>query len=107
MRYQARSVFFARFVFGTRVATFLVAGTFGVSALRFALAEATGGFDLRAGNGDLRLSLRRPRQEDRARRGKGRALAVLGGLTGLALYLALRAWATRAPPPRRRCRPRR
>jgi hypothetical protein len=42
MRHQARGVFFARFVLGTRVVTFLAAGTFGVSAMRFASAEGAG-----------------------------------------------------------------
>ena len=42
MRHQARAIFFARFVLGTRIVTFLAAGTFGVSAVRFALAEAAG-----------------------------------------------------------------
>jgi membrane protein DedA with SNARE-associated domain len=96
MRYQARSVFFARFVFGTRVATFLAAGTFGVSALRFALAEAAGSLifvPTMATFGYLFA--------ERARtivRGAGRMehWLVLAGLLGLALYLALRAWATRA-----------
>jgi membrane protein DedA with SNARE-associated domain len=32
MRHQARAVFFARYVLGTRVVTFLAAGTLGVSA---------------------------------------------------------------------------
>ena len=42
MRHQARAIFFARFVLGTRIITFLAAGTFGVSPVRFALAEAAG-----------------------------------------------------------------
>jgi membrane protein DedA with SNARE-associated domain len=99
MRYQARSVFFARFVFGTRVATFLAAGTFGVSALRFALAEATGALIFVPAMATFGYLF-----ADRARRivhGAGRVehWLVLGGLIGLALYLALRAWATRALPP--------
>src|SRR5437016_13533368 len=41
-RHGARAVFFARFMLGSRIATFLAAGTFGVSAPRFAVAEAAG-----------------------------------------------------------------
>src|SRR5881296_281156 len=41
-RHGARAVFFARFMLGFRIATFLAAGTFGVSAPRFAVAEAAG-----------------------------------------------------------------
>jgi membrane protein DedA with SNARE-associated domain len=106
MRHQARAVFFARFVFGARIVTFLAAGTFGVSAVRFALAEAaasaifvpamaTFGY-LFAGRA-LRIA-----------HGAGRVehWLVLVGLIGLGLYLlALRVWARDAaarpgdPPP--------
>ena len=41
-RHGARAVFAARFMLGFRIATFLAAGTFGVPAHRFALAEAAG-----------------------------------------------------------------
>jgi len=97
MRYQARSVFFARFVFGTRVATFLAAGTFGVSALRFALAEAASALIFVPAMATFGYLF-----ADRARRimyGAGRIehWLVLAGLVGLALYLGLRAWATRQP----------
>jgi membrane protein DedA with SNARE-associated domain len=97
MRHQARAVFFARFVFGTRIITFLAAGTFGVSAVRFALAEAAGSaifvpamatFGYLFADHALRIV-----------HGAGRVKhwLVLGGLVGLALYLALRAWAPRVP----------
>jgi len=96
MRYKARSVFFARFVFGTRIATFLAAGTFGVSALRFALAEAAGSLIFVPAMATFGYLF-----AERARRilhGAGRVehWLVLAGLLGLALYIALRAWATRA-----------
>ena len=111
MRHQARAVFFARFVLGTRVVTFLAAGTFGVSAVRFALAEAAGSAIFVPAMATFGYLF-----ADRALRiahGAGRAehWLVLGGLIGLALYLALRAWAVRvalddsgalpsaAPPP--------
>jgi membrane protein DedA with SNARE-associated domain len=98
MRHQARAVFFARFVLGTRIVTFLAAGTFGVSAVRFALAEAAGSaifvpamatFGYLFADHALRIA-----------HGAGRVQHwfVLGGLVGLALYLlALRGWAARAP----------
>jgi membrane protein DedA with SNARE-associated domain len=98
LRHQALAVFFARFVLGTRVVTFLAAGTFGVSAVRFALAEAAGSaifVPAMAAFGYLFA--------DRALRivhGTGRVehWLVLGGLLGLAVYLlALRGWAARAP----------
>ena len=96
-RHQARAVFFARFVFGTRVVTFLAAGTFGVSAMRFALAEAAGSAIFVPGMATFGYLF-----ADRALRiahGARRVehWLVLGGLIGLPLYLALRAWAARAP----------
>ena len=97
MRHQARAVFFARFVLGTRVVTFLAAGTFGVSAVRFALAEAAGSAIFVPAMATFGYLF-----ADRALRiahGAGRVehWLVLGGLIGLALYLALRAWAVRVP----------
>jgi len=98
MRHQARVVFFARFVLGTRIVTFLAAGTFGVSAVRFALAEAAGSAIFVPAMATFGYLF-----ADRALRivhGAGRAQhwLVLGGLVGLALYLlALRGWAARAP----------
>lgn len=98
-RYQARAVFFARFVFGTRVATFLAAGTFGVSALRFALAEAAGALIFVPAMATFGYLF-----ADRARRlahdaGRVEHWLVLAGMIGLALYFALRAWATWAFTP--------
>ena len=98
-RHQARAVFFARFVFGTRIVIFLAAGTFRVSAVRFALAEAAASaifvpamvtFGYLFADRALRIA-----------HGAGRVQhwLVLGGLIGLALYLlALRAWATARTP---------
>jgi membrane protein DedA with SNARE-associated domain len=99
LQHQARAVFFARFVLGTRIVTFLAAGTFGVSAVRFALAEAAGAVIFVPAMVTLGYLF-----TDRAIRivhGAGRVehWLVLGGLIGLALYLALRAWATRASAP--------
>jgi membrane protein DedA with SNARE-associated domain len=98
MRYQARAVFFARFVLGTRVVTFLAAGAFGVSAVRFALAEAAGSAIFVPAMATFGYLF-----ADRALRivhGTGRVehWLVLGGLIGLTVYLlALRGWAARAP----------
>jgi membrane protein DedA with SNARE-associated domain len=98
MRHQARAVFLARFVLGTRIITFLAAGTFGVSAVRFALAEAAGSIIFVPATVTFGYLF-----ADRALRiahGAGRVehWLVLGGLIGLALYLlALRAWAPRTP----------
>jgi membrane protein DedA with SNARE-associated domain len=98
MRHQARAVFFARFVLGTRIVTFLAAGTFGVSAVRFALAEAAGSAIFVPAMATFGYLF-----ADRALRivhGAGRMehWLVLGGLIGLALYLvALRALAARTP----------
>jgi membrane protein DedA with SNARE-associated domain len=98
LRHQARAVFFARFVFGTRIVTFLAAGTFGISAVRFGLAEAAGSTIFVPGMATFGYLF-----ADRALRiahGARRVehWLVLVGLIGLALYLALRAWAAvRAP----------
>jgi membrane protein DedA with SNARE-associated domain len=98
LRHQALAVFFARFVLGTRVVTFLAAGTFGVSAVRFALAEAAGSAIFVPAMATFGYLF-----ADRALRivhGTGRVehWLVLGGLIGLAVYLlALRGWAARAP----------
>jgi len=95
MRHQARAVFFARFVLGTRIVTFLAAGTFGVSAVRFALAEAAGSaiFVPAMATFGYLFADRALRIVHGARRVEH--WLVLGGLVGLALYLALRAWAVR------------
>jgi membrane protein DedA with SNARE-associated domain len=98
MRHQARAIFFARFVLGTRIITFLAAGTFGVSPVRFALAEAAGSAIFVPAMATFGYLF-----AERALRivhGTGRVehWLVLGGLVGLASYLlALRGWAARAP----------
>jgi membrane-associated protein len=99
LRHQARAVFFARLVPGTRIVTFLAAGTFGVSSIRFALAEAAGAVIFVPAMVTLGYLF-----ADRAIRivhGAGRVehWLVLCGLIGFALYLASRAWATRRPRP--------
>src|SRR4029077_10904987 len=96
VRHQALAVFFARFVLGTRVVTFLAAGTFGVSAVRFALAEAAGSAIFVPAMATFGYLF-----ADRALRivhdaGRVQHWLLLGGLIGLALYLlALRTWAAR------------
>ena len=95
-RHGARAVFFARFMFGFRIATFLAAGTFGVSAPRFAVAEAAGTAIFVPAMTTLGFLF-----SDRAERvarnvGVVQHWLLLAGLVGLALYLGLRAWATRS-----------
>lgn len=98
LRHHSRAVFFARFVLGTRIVTYVAAGTFGVSAIRFALAEGAAAAIFVPAMATFGYLF-----ADRALRiahGVGRAehWLVLGGLLGLALYLlALRAWAARTP----------
>ena len=98
MRHEGRAVFLARFVLGTRIVTFLAAGTFGVSAVRFALAEVAGAAIFVPAMATFGYLF-----ADRALRivhGAGRVehWLVLGGLIGLALYLlALRVSAARMP----------
>ncbi|HLK12766.1 MAG TPA: DedA family protein [Candidatus Binatia bacterium] len=94
-RHGARAVFFARFLFGFRIVTFLAAGTFEVSAPRFALAEAAGtGIFVPA---TATLGFLFAHQAERVIENVGRAeqWIVLVGLAGLAIYLGLRALAAR------------
>jgi membrane protein DedA with SNARE-associated domain len=98
IRHGVRAVFLARFVLGTRIITFVGAGTFGVPAARFAIAEAAGTAIFVPATTTLGFLF-----ADQAMRiahdvGRAQHWLVLGGLAGLALYLALRAWATRLPP---------
>ncbi len=95
-RHGARAVFFARFMLGFRIATFLAAGTFGVSAPRFAVAEAAGAAIFVPAMATLGFLF-----SDRAERvarnvGAVQHWLLLVGLAGLGLYLALRAWALRS-----------
>ena len=85
-------VFAARFVLGFRMATFLAAGTFGVPAYRFGLAEAAGTAIFVPAMATLGFLF-----SDRAERvlrdvGYVQHWLVLVGLLTLALYLGLRAW---------------
>src|SRR5438128_10962929 len=94
-RHGARAVLFARFMLGFRIATFLAAGTFGVSAPRFAVAEAAGSAIFVPAMATLGFLF-----SDRAERvarnaGVVQHWLVLAGLAGLGRYLALRAWAAR------------
>ena len=94
-RHGARAVFAARFMLGFRIATFLAAGTFGVPAHRFALAEAAGSAIFVPAMATLGFLF-----SDRAERlahdvGRVQHWLVLLGLLALTLYLGLRAWVGR------------
>jgi len=91
-RHGTRAVFAARFVLGFRMATFLAAGTFGVPAHRFGLAEAAGTAIFVPAMATLGYLF-----SDRAERvlrdvGRVNHWLVLVGLVALALYLGVRAW---------------
>jgi membrane protein DedA with SNARE-associated domain len=91
-RHGARAVFAARFMLGFRMVTFLAAGTFEVSAYRFALAEAAGSAIFVPAMATLGYLF-----SDRAERlahdiGRVQHWLVLLGLLALTLYLGLRAW---------------
>jgi membrane protein DedA with SNARE-associated domain len=91
-RHGTRAVFAARFVLGFRMATFLAAGTFGVPAHRFGLAEAAGTAIFVPAMATLGFLF-----SDRAEHllrdvGRVQHWLVLVGLLALALYLGLRAW---------------
>src|SRR2546422_2301642 len=91
-RHGARAVFAARFMLGFRIATFLAAGTFGVPAYRFALAEAAGSAIFVPAMATLGF-LFSDRVELLARDiSRVHHWLVLLGLLALALYLGLRAW---------------
>jgi membrane protein DedA with SNARE-associated domain len=95
-RHGARAVFAARFVFGFRMVTFLGAGTFGVSPLRFGLAEAAGTVIFVPAMVTLGFLF-----SDRAERivhdvTRIQHWLVLIGLVALAGYLGVRAWIGRA-----------
>jgi len=95
-RHGMRAVFAARFVFGFRMATFLGAGAFGVSPVRFGIAEAAGTVVFVPAMVTLGFLF-----SDRAERivhdvTRAQHWLVLAGLVALAVYLALRAWSSRA-----------
>lgn len=103
----ARAVFFARFMFGFRIATFFAAGTFGVSAVRFGMAEAASTTIFVPAM--VTLGFLFSDRAERLARNASRAQhwVVLVGLLGLGIYLALRALTVRTglgegpiiPPP--------
>src|SRR4029077_574016 len=87
MRHQARAVFFARFVLGTRIVTFVAAGAFGVSAVRFALAEAAGSAIFVPAMATLGYLFADRALRIAHRAGRLEHWLVLGGLLGLGVYL--------------------
>lgn len=95
-RHGARAVFAARFVFGTRIATFLAAGSFHVPVIRFAIAEAAAAAIFVPAM--VTLGFFFSDQVGRVARDATRVQhwLLLAGLVGLALYLALRAWMGRS-----------
>lgn len=95
-RHGGRAVFAARFVFGTRIATFFAAGSFHVPVTRFAIAEAAASAIFVPAM--VTLGFLFSDQVDRLARDASRVRhwVLLVGLVGLALYLALRAWMGRS-----------
>ena len=95
LRHGAKAVFLARFMFGFRIATFLSAGMFGVSALHFGIAQAAA--TLIFVPAVVTLGLLFTHQAERVLHDVGRIehWLVLVGLLGLALFLVLRARAAR------------
>lgn len=89
-RRGAWAVFLARFVLGTRMATFLSAGTFGMPAPVFAIAEAAGTVSFVSAM--VTLGYVFAHQAERVAEEVGRAehWLVLGGLLALALWVVLR-----------------
>ena len=113
-QHGTRAVFLARFVFGFRIVTFLAAGTFGVSATRFAIAEGAASAIFAPAMVTLGYLFTDRAMRILAHVGHVQHWLIGGGLVALALYLGLRAWATRggltgearppgavAPPPDR------
>jgi len=95
LRHGAKAVFLARVMFGFRIATFLSAGMFGVSAPRFAVAQ--GAATIIFVPAVITLGLLFAHQAERVLHNVGRIehWLVLVGLLGLALFLVLRARAAR------------
>ena len=94
-RHGAWAVFVARFVFGARIATFLSAGTFGVSVSAFALAEAAGTVLFVSAMVTLGIVFAHEAQRVAAEVGRAEHWILLGGLVALALGIVLRALAAR------------
>jgi membrane protein DedA with SNARE-associated domain len=94
-RHGAWAVFVARFVFGARIATFLSAGTFGVSASRFAMADSAGGVLFVSAMVTLGFVFAHEAQRVAAEVGRAEHWILLGGLLALGLGIVLRALAAR------------
>jgi len=95
-RHGIRAVFLARFMFGFRIVTFLAAGTFGVPAAGFAIAEAAGTCIFVPAMLTLGYLF-----ADRAVKilhdvGAAERWILLVGVVGIGLYLSLRAIAGRS-----------
>ena len=95
LRHGATAVFLARFMFGFRIVTFLSAGIFGVSAPRFAMAEAAASAIFVPAV--ITFGLLFAHQAERVVENVSRIehWLVLAGLLGLTLFLVLRARAAR------------
>ena len=95
LRHGATAVFLARFMFGFRIVTFLSAGMFGVSAPRFAVAEAAASAIYVPAV--ITLGLLFAHQAERVLEHVSRIehWLVLAGLLGLTVFLFLRARAAR------------
>jgi membrane protein DedA with SNARE-associated domain len=94
-RHGARAVFFARFLLGFRIVTFLAAGTFEVAAVRFALAEAAGTAIFVPATVTLGFLFAHHAERVIEHVGRAEHWIVFVGLAGLAIYLGLRALAAR------------
>ena len=94
-RHGAWAVFVARFVFGARIATFLSAGTFGVSVAAFAVAEAAGTVLFVSAMVTLGYVFAHEAERVAAEVGRAEHWILLGGLVALAVGVVLRVLAAR------------
>jgi len=94
-RHGAWAVFVARFVFGARIATFLSAGTFGVSVAAFAIADAAGAVLFVAAMVTLGYVFAHEAERLAAEVGRAEHWILLGGLVALAVGVVLRVVAAR------------
>jgi len=101
-RRGAWGVFLARFVFGTRIATFLSAGTFGVPAPAFAVAEGTGAVLFVSATVTLGYLFAHQAERVAAEVGRAEHWLVLGGLAAIIAGLVGRAVAERSGSPPKR-----
>ena len=90
-RRGAWAVFVARFVLGTRIATFLSAGTFGMAVPAFAVAEAAGTLIFVSGMVTLGYLFAHQAERIVADVGHAEHWLVLAGLVAIGLCWALRA----------------